>query len=175
MFVRCLFIVVTAGLFLSASPSQPAMAPRPDKLRLLPNITLTDIEGKKLTLNQLKGKFIVMDFWATWCRPCIEEINATRALQKEMGDKDISWVFVSLDVDADNWRQSVEQHRMEGTHIYVDEARRDSIKNAFGFHAIPYYVWFNKKGEVVLEDAPRPSEHGVKHKLELCLKKDAKE
>ncbi len=62
----------------------------------LPEINLQDFDGKKVAAGQLKGSVLVLDFWATWCNPCIAEIPAWNNLQQKYGDKGVKVIGVTL-------------------------------------------------------------------------------
>jgi thiol-disulfide isomerase/thioredoxin len=75
---------------------QDAKAPGADSLKDLPPISLEDFNGKKVPADGLKGSVVVLDFWATWCLPCIEEIPALNKLQDQYGKQGLKIVGVTL-------------------------------------------------------------------------------
>lgn len=74
-----------------------ACSPKKDEARVAPPWQLKDVNGAVVTSEQLKGKVVVLDFWATWCPPCREEIPGYIALQKKYGQAGVAFVGVSLD------------------------------------------------------------------------------
>jgi thiol-disulfide isomerase/thioredoxin len=75
---------------------QDPQSPRTDSLKPLPPISLEDFNGQKVAAEGLKGSVVVLDFWATWCLPCIEEIPALNKLQEQYGAQGLKVVGVTL-------------------------------------------------------------------------------
>ncbi|HEU5402029.1 MAG TPA: TlpA disulfide reductase family protein, partial [Terriglobales bacterium] len=74
-----------------------------------PDFTLTDFNGKKLTLSQYKGKVVLVDFWASWCIPCQAEIPKFIEWQKKYGDQNFQVIGISMDDDEKAARKFVER------------------------------------------------------------------
>jgi cytochrome c biogenesis protein CcmG/thiol:disulfide interchange protein DsbE len=74
-----------------------------------PDFTVRDSE-RTVTLSQLKGQIVVLNFWATWCPPCIEETPSLVQMQQRMKDKGITVLAVSVDVDESAYRQFIKDH-----------------------------------------------------------------
>jgi peroxiredoxin len=66
----------------------------------------------KVTLSQLHGQVVVLNFWATWCAPCVEEVPSLVAMQRRMKDKGVTVLAVSVDVDENAYRQFVKDHNV---------------------------------------------------------------
>jgi len=96
-----------------------------------PDFTVTDSQ-KTVTLSQFRGKPVVLNFWATWCPPCLEEVPSIVALQKEMGDK-VVVLAVSIDVDNDAYTKFTEK-RMPGVLTVRDgDQKASSLFGTFGW------------------------------------------
>src|SRR3989338_7970354 len=92
-------IAAILGLCLVFSAAATASSQNPGSVA--PQFTLKDINGKEVSLSSFKGKVIILDFWATWCPPCREEIPDFIALQKEYGTKGLQVIGISVDKDKD--------------------------------------------------------------------------
>ena len=90
---------VIAALIIGGVLLQKHRAPAPDSATALaaPAWRLNDLDGREVSSDQFKGKVVVVDFWATWCGPCVEEIPGYIALQKKYGPAGLVVVGVSLD------------------------------------------------------------------------------
>jgi thiol-disulfide isomerase/thioredoxin len=136
------------------------------------NFTLRNTEGKKVSLSDFRGKFVVIDFWASWCAPCMEELPATKKLIDDMSGNDkVVFLFISFDKNEDLWKDKVEDMGAPGIHLIAAESS-DQIKSMFNLDGIPHYTWINTKGVIVAKDAARPSEFGTKAILKTYILKD---
>jgi len=77
-----------------------------------PAFAVTDLEGRRLALSDLAGKVVLVDFWATWCEPCREEIPALVSLQRRYGSQGLQIVGISLDDDPAPVREFYARYRM---------------------------------------------------------------
>ncbi len=68
---------------------------------------------RKLSLSQLRGKVVVLNFWATWCPPCIEEMPSLVQMQQRLKDRDITVLAVSVDVDEDAYYKFLKDHKVD--------------------------------------------------------------
>lgn len=135
------------------------------------NFTYPDINGKMVSLTDFKGKIVVVDVWATWCGPCRAQIPFLTKLEEEMKGKDVVFVSVSVDSrrDYDKWKKMVEDMNMGGVQLFADQGRQ--IKEAYKIVGIPRFMVFDRQGNVVSKDAPRPSQPELKRMIEAELNK----
>ena len=104
------FLAIFLGSLLGAAPHQPALAdgaaPKPgdfspfDPPLPTPNEGFEDSLGGKVTLAQFKGQVVVLNFWASWCAPCVAEMPTLDALQASLGDQGLKVIAISLDRDG---------------------------------------------------------------------------
>jgi peroxiredoxin len=80
--------------------------------RAAPDFTLQDSDHR-VTLSQLRGKIVVLNFWATWCPPCVEEVPSLVQMQRKMQDKGVVVLAVSLDDDADDYHKFLKDHAVD--------------------------------------------------------------
>ena len=108
---------------------------------------LTDLNGHEVSSAQLKGKVVVVDFWATWCVPCIGEIPGYIELQKKYADKGLVIVGVSVDQKGPDYvRKFVKAKGMNYTIAMAD----DTITDTFGgFDAIPTTFLIDREGRII--------------------------
>jgi len=125
-----------------------------------PGFTLDDVDGNPVSLDDLKGKYIYIDFWATWCGPCKEEIPYLKDLEKEYTGRNILFVSISFDSekDHDKWRDFVHDNELTGIQLFADSASHEVLSSAFNIKLIPRFVLLDPEGRIVDANAPRPSD-----------------
>jgi peroxiredoxin len=79
---------------------------------LAPDFTIKDADHS-ITLNQLRGKIVVLNFWATWCLPCVDEMPSLEHLQKKFEGKDVTVLAVSVDDDPDDYHRFLKNHNID--------------------------------------------------------------
>ena len=99
-----------AGLILLLALSGCYSGTRPPRIgTVAPDFTVQDAQNK-VTLSQLRGQVVVLNFWATWCAPCVEEVPSLVEMQRRMKAKGVTVLAVSVDVDESAFRQFIKQH-----------------------------------------------------------------
>jgi len=121
-----------------------------------------DSNNNPVKLSQFKGKYIYLDFWATWCGPCIKEYPFFQDLyQKFKGGDNIVFISVSTDQDKEKWSQYMKEHVHETISIHVNSSYLSPYKIAF----IPRFILINKDFTFLDPFAPRPSQPGTEELL----------
>ena len=133
-----------------------------------PDFTLKDIEGKEVSLKDFKGKTIYLDFWATWCSPCIAEIPDAKKLEEEFKTRDVVFLYISIDQNEETWRKIIGEKQMGGVQLISIEGFSSEIAQKYKLKAVPTYILINKTGIMVDCDAKRPS-NGAKEDIEKLL------
>lgn len=124
-------------------------------------------KGGKTSLSDLKGKYVYIDVWATWCAPCIAEIPFLRNLGKEFAGKNIEFVSISVDkADAyDTWKTMVKDQNLEGIQLYADNNFESKFIMEYGINAIPRFILLDTEGNIIDSDVMRPSDPKLKELL----------
>ncbi len=120
--------------------------PRRARENYAPDFSFTSLQGEHITLEDLKGKVVVLDFWGTWCPPCVESVPELRNLHKRFS-KEASFMLIGISSDRDDevWKAFTEKNRMVWPQ-YRDESRK--ILNAFNIRAYPTYIVIDHEGIV---------------------------
>ncbi len=118
--------------------------PRRAREAFAPDFSITTAEGEHITLEDLRGKVVVLDFWGTWCPPCVESIPSLRTLHKKFS-KEPSFVLIGISTDNEEevWRDFTTKQKMIWPQ-YWDRERR--VVRAFGVRAYPTYIVIDHEG-----------------------------
>lgn len=116
-----------------------------------PDFTLTDINGTNISLSQFKGKYVVLDFWASWCPDCRKDIPNIIKAYNEFKDKGVIFIGVSFDTKKDVWSKTVSQYGM--AYYQVSELKKwhdTKISGLYNLKWIPSMYLIGPDGKVVL-------------------------
>lgn len=137
-----------------------------------PNFDYENHKGGKVSLESLKGKYVYVDVWATWCGPCRAEIPFLKTAEEKYHGKNIEFVSISVDVDKDHekWKTFVTDKALGGTQLYADKNWNSDFIKAFGINSIPRFILIDPNGVVVDADAKRPSNPKLLEQLDGLVK-----
>ena len=108
-----------------------------------------DINGKNIKLTEFKGKIVILDFWATWCPPCIKEIPNLKKIYSKYKDDDFEIISIALErKPKEHALKFVSDKKMNWVHI-IDKAKGKEIATDYKIRYIPTMYVINKKGEIV--------------------------
>ena len=118
-----------------------------------PNFHEVDINGKKISMDSFKGKYLLIDFWAGWCKPCLENLPQLRESYDKYGSDGLEILGVSFDVSKEDWKKAVSKHNLEDwSQIYVglnNIHEKGSLSVKYGIRPIPAYILIGKDGEII--------------------------
>lgn len=127
----------------------------------------TDITGKKVSLKDLRGKYVYIDIWATWCVPCRKEMPHLLKLEEKYKNADINFVSISCDTNRKAWEKMVTTKNMKGIQLHFSD---NSFMKKYMIEGVPHFILLDKEGKIVSADMTRPSDPATTALFEKLLK-----
>ena len=121
-----------------------------------PDFKYKDVNGKTVSLKDLRGKYIYIDVWATWCTPCRGELPDLKKLEEKMKGKKICFLSISIDKDIEKWKNMVKEEELGG--IHVNTGGEQKFLKAYQIKGIPRFILLDKEGKIVNPEMTRPSQ-----------------
>ena len=128
-------------------PGQPA-----------PAFTLVNSEGNQVSLSDFRGKIVYLDFWGTWCKPCMNEMPVSAQLRKYFTGRDVVFVYVSVGDKEDKWKQVLAAEHFAGPGaVHLRSTPESAVSVNYQVQYYPSYRLIGRDGKILLSPAPRPS------------------
>lgn len=136
------------------------------KFRTVPfDLKFTAVDGREVDVSKLQGKVVLIDFWATWCGPCVEELPKVIKLYKELNEKGFEVVGISLDQDKAELEAFLKEKGMKWPQYFDGKGSENDLFVKYKLESIPTMWLLNKKGLVVSTNAMEGLEEQVKKLL----------
>ena len=121
-------------------------------------IVARTIDGKEIRLSDYVGKkqLILLDFWASWCIPCIQEVPLLKKLQEKYKNQGLQIVGVSVDSDREKWQDALEKHKPTGIQISELKGWESVSRVDYGVQAIPFTVLIDASGKILARNPHGP-------------------
>ena len=161
-------VAVAAGLVLFGCRSAPTTGASAEVGQPAPDVDATTVEGQPVRLADLRGKVVVLDFWATWCGPCRAMIPHERRLVQELKDKPFAFVGVSVDDDAEALKDFLRDERM--TWPMVCDGPSGPLVKAYGVEAFPTLFLIDAQGVVRHKYLGNPGSETLERSIEKLLR-----
>ena len=116
---------------------------------MAPEITMNDVNDNSFSLNQMRGKYVLVDFWASWCAPCRDENPNVVAAYSQFKNKNFTVLGVSLDKNKEAWLNAIKEDELNWQHISDLKYWNSAAVGLYGFDGIPYNVLINPNGKII--------------------------
>jgi thiol-disulfide isomerase/thioredoxin len=171
-----ILLLLAATLLLGTPPAHPAVrelrdvgrAAGPQVGDLAPEVLLETLDGDRIDVAQLKGRVVMLDFWATWCAPCLAAVPALKRLSQGLSGRSFTMVSISGDRKGGRLREFVTNHELGWTQCWDGNGEAQRL---FGVRGFPTYVVLDRSGRIRYLDAGwnRRIERELSRQIEQAL------
>ena len=119
---------------------------RPERTTAAPDFALDDLTGKRVTLKEQRGKVVFLNFWATWCAPCIREMPMMEKLHKDLGKDGLVVLAINFQETPNQVKEFFREHNLTFTALLDRDGKVFELYQAW---ALPMSAIVNKRGELV--------------------------
>ena len=130
-----------------------------------PGFHLGDLKGNYLQLTDFKGKVVLLNFWATWCQPCIRSIPEKNRLAEEFTSTDFLLVNICIDSNYDLWRELVRDNDFKGIHLICKGNWQNILRSNYNIYSVPHYTIIDRNGLIIKNDLKDSLRHYVMKNL----------
>lgn len=125
-----------------------------------PSFNYENHKGGETSLESMKGKYVYIDIWATWCGPCRQEIPSLEKVEEQFKGKNIVFVSISVDnsKDRERWSKLITEKKMSGIQLLADKEFDSKFIKEYNIKAIPRFILIDSNGNIVTAQAPKPSD-----------------
>ncbi len=137
-----------------------------------PDFVLTDIHGNQIKLSDYRGKVVYLDFWATYCAPCLRNMPYSEEVRAKYAGQDVEFLYISLDKTKEGWKRFVKKKGYTGIHLFgkSDDVKQENIEKVFEVKGLPTYILIDKQGKIAYMPALNPYDNsGLESQINSLL------
>lgn len=121
-------------------------------------------------LTKHTGKVLYIDVWGVWCGPSLGEMKYARALKKKLEGSEVVFVYLCVDSEESAWKSTIKEYDISGDHYLLNQDQYNILVQRFKMKGVPHYILVDKKGKIVPNEAPCPSDGGCLKQIQALLK-----
>lgn len=145
-----ILLAVAGVLFVGCADTPSGAGSGPPAIGdIAPDFSQNDTSGHPVSLSQFRGKVVLLDFWATWCGPCINALPKFREVWKVYRDKDFVILSVSLDRNLGDWRKFIRDNNIDWHHTSDGQYWNNAVAQLYRVNGIPQAYLLDKSGKVI--------------------------
>lgn len=120
---------------------------------MAPNFTLKDVQGKEISLHDLKGKVVYLDFWATWCSPCLMQMKNSKSWKSKFQNEEVVFLYLSLDKNKTTWENFVKNNKTKDLHLIASggDVYKSQVAKLYKVKKLPTYFLIDKNGRIAFQ------------------------
>jgi peroxiredoxin len=115
----------------------------------VPDFTATDLDGNPISLEQYRGKVVLLDFWAVWCGPCIAEMPNVKRVYNNYKDEGFDIIGISLDIDEARLRNYLKENDISWQQVFSGEGWQSPVSQQYDIRAIPAQWLIARDGTLI--------------------------
>lgn len=146
--------------------SDPESFKKLKNIKTIYDVSLTNPTGSETSFADFKGSYLLIDFWASWCGPCVRNAPYLRQLIKEMKNKPIKFISVSIDSDPEAWKKAIKKYEFPGTHLFD---KYGLLSTFYKVLWVPRYIIVTPDGTIANSDAPQANDPELQSILNSLL------
>lgn len=128
-----------------------------------PSIELPDRDGNMVSLEDFRGSVVYLDFWGSWCGPCLQQIPDARALHERVESEGLDIVFLGISMESGDeqiaeWKRILDNEQVPGVHLLAEGQFGNSVPRSYVVSSAPTYVIIDQQGNIAYARAQRPAE-----------------
>ena len=109
---------------------------------------LDDLQGQSVSLSDFRGQAVFLDFWGSWCDPCIKAAPHLEEIKQQTRDQKVVFLNISLDSSVDEWCQAVDEHGLTGVHVHAPGGWQSAVAQLYQVSGIPSYFLVGPAGRL---------------------------
>ena len=128
----------------------------------IPEFNLKDATGKIFDIKSLRGKVVYIDFWGSWCKPCLAQMPNSEIMQNKYKGKDVAFLFIDFYDSGEKWLKTIKDRKLRGIHVKAEKEDEKYFEDIFGIkNGFPRYALLDKNGVLITTSAPHPNDEAA--------------